>query len=164
MLEKATHLCTPAPVAPESFLLRTHHPRDHIATRNMAEKFAGTWKLAESENFDDYLKAMGVGFAARQVVSRAKPTIVISVGAGGAMTIKTPRNEVTFKLGEEFEETTPNDKKTKNVISLDNGKLLQKQKWDDKEACIEREVVGHKLITKLKTGGVEAVRTFVKEA
>lgn len=59
MLEKATHLCTPAPVAPESFLLRTHHPRDHIAARNMAEKFAGTWKLAESENFDDYLKAMG---------------------------------------------------------------------------------------------------------
>lgn len=31
----------------------THH------TANMVEKFVGTWKMISSENFDDYMKAIG---------------------------------------------------------------------------------------------------------
>lgn len=28
-------------------------------TANMVEKFVGTWKMISSENFDDYMKAIG---------------------------------------------------------------------------------------------------------
>lgn len=28
-------------------------------TANMVEKFIGTWKMVSSENFDDYMKAIG---------------------------------------------------------------------------------------------------------
>ncbi|KAL2080460.1 hypothetical protein ACEWY4_024253 [Coilia grayii] len=72
--------------------------------------------------------------------------------------------EVKFKLDEEFDVTTSDDRKTKNVVSLDNGRLVQRQQWDDKETTIEREVVGDKLIVKCKMADVVAVRTYVKEA
>lgn len=29
-------------------------------TANMVEKFVGTWKMVASENFDDYMKAIGM--------------------------------------------------------------------------------------------------------
>ena len=33
-----------------------------------------------------------------------------------------------------------------NVVSLDNGRLVQRQTWDGKETTIEREVVDNKFI------------------
>lgn len=36
-------------------LLRVNTPE----TANMVEKFVGTWKMISSENFDDYMKAIG---------------------------------------------------------------------------------------------------------
>ncbi|TWW54736.1 Fatty acid-binding protein, brain [Takifugu flavidus] len=44
----------------------------------MVDAFCATWKLVESENFDDYMKALGVGFATRQVGNVTKPTVIIS--------------------------------------------------------------------------------------
>ncbi|XP_063041461.1 fatty acid-binding protein, heart-like isoform X2 [Engraulis encrasicolus] len=129
------------------------------------EKFAGSWKCVESENFDEFLKAVGVGFAIRQVVSRLKPTLTITLGGDGTVNIKLPQSDMTFKLGEEFEHTSADKRTTKNVITLNNGKLHHSQKWEDKEIIVEREVTGDRLVTTMKTWtGVEAVRTFVKES
>ncbi|XP_012671852.1 fatty acid-binding protein, adipocyte-like [Clupea harengus] len=134
----------------------------------MAEKFVGTWKMVESENFDDYLKALGVGFALRQVAGRAKPSLIISVDGDGTVTLKSQstfkNTEIKFKINEEFDETTGDDRKTKNVVSLDNGRLVQRQTWDGKETTIEREVVDNKFIAKCRMGDVVAVRTYVREA
>lgn len=49
-------------------------------------------------------------------------------------------------------------------MTIENGKLVQKQTWDGKESTIEREVSDGKLIAKCKMGDVVAVRTYVKEA
>ncbi|XP_063041459.1 fatty acid-binding protein, heart-like [Engraulis encrasicolus] len=134
----------------------------------MAEAFVGTWKMVESEHFDDYLKALGVGFALRQVAGRAKPNLIVSVEENGTITMKTQstfkNTEVQFKINQEYDETTADDRKTKNVMSLEGGKLVQKQKWDGKETTIEREVMGDKLVAKCKMGDVVSVRTYVKEA
>lgn len=87
-------------------------------------------------------------------------------------TFKT--TEVKFKLNEAFEETTADDRKTtvsnsafltgylgnvspwtgvrvcplcvQTTVSLENGKLVQKQTWDGKETTLEREVTDGKLI------------------
>ncbi|XP_062385911.1 myelin P2 protein-like [Sardina pilchardus] len=133
----------------------------------MAEKFVGSWKMVESENFDEYLKALGVGFALRQVASRAKPSLTITMDTDGSITMRTQstfkNTEVKFKLNEEFDETTGDDRKTKNVMTVENGVLVQRQTWDGKETTIEREVGDGKLTAKCKMGGVVAVRTYVKE-
>ncbi|KAM9824152.1 fatty acid binding protein 4a [Neosynchiropus ocellatus] len=134
----------------------------------MVDKFVGTWKLQSSENFDDYMKAIGVGFAIRQVGNRTKPNLIVSVDEQGKVSLKNQSTfkttEIKFKLNEPFEETTADDRKTTTVISLDNGKLVQKQSWDGKETSIEREVTDGKLIAKCIMGEVVAVRTYVKDA
>nr|KAF6378026.1 fatty acid binding protein 3 [Myotis myotis] len=64
----------------------------------MADAFAGTWKLVDSKNFDDYMKSIGVGFATRQVASMTKPTTIIEIN-GDTITLKT---QSTFKMTAEL--------------------------------------------------------------
>ncbi|XP_028841131.1 fatty acid binding protein 4b [Denticeps clupeoides] len=134
----------------------------------MAEQFVGTWKITSSENFDEYMKAIGVGFATRQVGNVAKPTLIISVDAQGLITMKSQstfkNTEISFKLNEEFEELTADERKTKTIVTLEDGKLLQKQTWDGKETTIERVLENGKLIAKCVMSDVVAVRTYEKEA
>ncbi|CDQ86302.1 myelin P2 protein-like [Oncorhynchus nerka] len=135
----------------------------------MVDKFVGTWKMISSDNFDDYMKALGVGFATRQVGNRTKPSLIINMDDQGMICVKSQSTfktvEIKFKLNEPFEETTADDRKTMTVFTLENGNLVQKQNWDGKETIIEREVTGDgKLIAKCVMGDVVAVRTYVKEA
>ncbi|XP_006009740.1 myelin P2 protein-like [Latimeria chalumnae] len=132
----------------------------------MVDQFVGTWKLETSDNFDDYMKALGVGFATRTLGSVTKPSVVVSVD-GDRITIKTESTvkttSVTFKLGEEFDETTADDRKTKTVFNLENGKLIQVQKWDGKETIIGRELKDGKMITVCTMGDVVCTRTYMKQ-
>uniref|UniRef100_A0A674IGV0 Fatty acid-binding protein, adipocyte-like n=1 Tax=Terrapene triunguis TaxID=2587831 RepID=A0A674IGV0_9SAUR len=115
----------------------------------MCEPFLGSWKLISSENFESYMKELGVGFATRKLGSLAKPSVVISTN-DDIITIKTEstfkNTEISFKLGEEFEETTADDRKTKSIITLDNGALIHVQKWDGKETTIKRKLVDRGLL------------------
>ncbi|CAB1320632.1 unnamed protein product [Coregonus sp. 'balchen'] len=134
----------------------------------MVDKFVGTWKMISSENFDDYMKALGVGFATRQVGNRTKPSLIINMDDQGMICLKSQSTfktvEIKFNLNESFEETTADDRKTMTVFTLENCKLVQKQNWDGKETTIEREVTGDgKLIAKCMMGDVIAVRTYMKE-
>nr|XP_061808980.1 fatty acid binding protein 4a isoform X2 [Nerophis lumbriciformis] len=89
----------------------------------MVEKFVGTWKMVSSENFDDYMKAIGVGFAIRQVGNRTKPNLIVTVDDQGTVCMKTQStfktSEIKFKLNEPFEETTADDRKTRRCIMGD---------------------------------------------
>uniref|UniRef100_A0A8C8TBP4 Fatty acid binding protein 9, testis n=1 Tax=Peromyscus maniculatus bairdii TaxID=230844 RepID=A0A8C8TBP4_PERMB len=91
----------------------------------MIEPFLGTWKLVSSENFEDYMKELGVDFAARNAAGLVKPSVSISLN-GEKVTIQTESSfkntEISFKLGEEFDETTADSRKVKectmnNVVS-----------------------------------------------
>lgn len=57
-----------------------------------------------------------MGFATRKVGGMTKPTSIISV-EGDLVTLKTQSTfknmEISFKLGEEFDETTADDRKVK---------------------------------------------------
>ncbi|KAI3358048.1 hypothetical protein L3Q82_003066 [Scortum barcoo] len=114
----------------------------------MAEAFVGTWNLKSSDKFDEYMKELGVGFATRKVAGITKPTTIISVD-GDVVTVKTQstmkNTELSFKLGEEFDETTADDRKTKSVVTIEDGKLVHVQKWDGKETSLVREVNGNNL-------------------
>ncbi|XP_076006150.1 fatty acid-binding protein, heart-like [Genypterus blacodes] len=134
----------------------------------MVENFVGSWKMVSSEKFDDYLKAVGVGFAIRQMAGRATPKMIFSVDDDGCICLKTEstfkRHQVKFKLGETFHETTPDGRKTSNVVNMEGDKLVHKQSWDGKEAIIERAITDGKMVVKLTMGDVVSVRTFAKEA
>ncbi|AWP21727.1 Muscle fatty acid binding protein isoform 2 [Scophthalmus maximus] len=131
----------------------------------MAGAFVGTWNLKESEKFDDYMKALGVGFATRQLAGLTKPTTIIEVD-GDTVTVKTQstmkNTELSFKLEEEFDETTADDRKVKSIVKIEDGKLVHTQKWDGKETSLVREVNGNALILTLKIGDLVCTRRYEK--
>ncbi|XP_032566018.1 fatty acid-binding protein, heart [Chiroxiphia lanceolata] len=131
----------------------------------MVEAFAGTWKLVETNNFDEYMKALGVSFATRQMAGLTKPTTIIEVN-GDKVTVKTQstfkNTEINFKLDEEFDETTADDRHVKSVVKLDGGKLVHVQKWDGKETSLVRELKDGKLTLTLTMGNVVCTRTYEK--
>uniref|UniRef100_A0A1A8MDP2 Cellular retinoic acid-binding protein 1 n=1 Tax=Nothobranchius pienaari TaxID=704102 RepID=A0A1A8MDP2_9TELE len=134
----------------------------------MVEQFVGTWALVSSDNFDEYMKAVGMSFATRQMGNLAKPKLVISLAADGVITMKAESTlktaEVQFKLNEEVDETTADGRKAKSIFTLENGKLMQKQSWDGKMTTLEREIQDGKLTAKCVMDDVVAVRTYEKAA
>ncbi|XP_044023188.1 fatty acid binding protein 7, brain, a [Siniperca chuatsi] len=131
----------------------------------MVDAFCATWKLVDSQNFDEYMKALGVGFATRQVGNVTKPTVVISQDGDKVVvkTLSTFRNtEISSKLGEEFDETTADDRHVKSTFTMEGDKLVQVQKWDGKETKFVREIKDGKLVATLTFEGVQAVRTYEK--
>uniref|UniRef100_A0A1A8JDS8 Cellular retinoic acid-binding protein 1 n=1 Tax=Nothobranchius kuhntae TaxID=321403 RepID=A0A1A8JDS8_NOTKU len=131
----------------------------------MVDAFCATWKLVDSENFDEYMKALGVGFATRQVGNVTKPTVIISQ-EGDKVVIRTQstfkNTEIAFKLGEEFDEATADDRNCKSTVTLEEDKLVHVQKWDGKETKFVREIKDGKLVMNLTFEDIHAVRTYEK--
>ncbi|NWQ65794.1 FABPH protein, partial [Neopipo cinnamomea] len=131
----------------------------------MVDAFVGTWKLVETNNFDEYMKALGVSFATRQMAGLLKPTTIIEVD-GDKITVKTQstfkNTEISFKLNEEFDETTADDRHVKSLVKLDGGKLIHVQKWDGKETSLVRELKDGKLTLTLTIGNVVCTRIYEK--
>ncbi|XP_049637997.1 fatty acid-binding protein 9-like [Suncus etruscus] len=131
----------------------------------MIEHFLGTWKLVSSENFEEYMKELGVSAAIRSMAGLAKPSIVISVD-GDTVTFKQESSfkntEISFKLGEEFDETTADNRKVKSIVTLDNGSMIQVQKWLGKETTIKRKIVDGKLVVECIMNNVVSTRVYQK--
>lgn len=99
------------------------------------------YKLASSENFDEVMKALGVGLVVRKMGNAVSPVIELTQN-GDEYTLTSQstfkNTSITFKLGEEFEEETPDGRTVKTVITQDGNKLVQVQKGQ-KETTIIRE-------------------------
>ncbi|XP_004697792.2 fatty acid-binding protein 12 [Echinops telfairi] len=129
----------------------------------MVEQLQGTWKSTSCEHFEDYMKELGIGRVSRRLGCLAKPTVTISTN-GDIITIKTKsiftNNEISFKLGEAFEEATPDGHKTKSTITLDNDSLMQTQDWNGKEITITRKLVDGKMVVDSAVNNVTCTRTY----
>ncbi|XP_040287962.1 myelin P2 protein-like [Bufo bufo] len=131
----------------------------------MVDQFVGTWRLRDSQGFDEYMQCLEVGFATRKAGAMAKPNVVISKN-GDEICLKTESSmkttEMKFKLGEEFDETTADGRKTKTIITCDGGVLTQVQKWEGKETTIKREIKEGQLVVTCSMGDVKCVRVYDK--
>ncbi|XP_074843132.1 myelin P2 protein [Carettochelys insculpta] len=129
----------------------------------MCNRFVGTWKLVSSEKFDDYMKELGVGLATRKLGGLAKPNVIISM-KGDVITIRTEsafkNTEISFKLGQVFDETTADDRKTKSVVTLEKGALVHVQKWNGKETTIKRKLVDGKMVVECDMKGIVCTRIY----
>ncbi|XP_078504584.1 fatty acid-binding protein, brain-like [Lissotriton helveticus] len=132
----------------------------------MVDAFIGTWKLVNTANFNEYMEVLGVPFATRQVGNMTKPSQIISK-IGDKVKIRTESTfkitEIIFRLGEEFNETTIDDRKCKTIIKMDGGKLVHTQKWDGKETTLVREIKDAHMVMTLTFENVTAVRRYEKE-
>ncbi|CAF1493327.1 unnamed protein product, partial [Rotaria sordida] len=80
------------------------------STASAIEKLKGTWDYVDGENFDEYLKEMGISWVVRQAAKAVKAEkMIISVNDNGRWTLKsesTLKNTTyEFTSGIEFNET-----------------------------------------------------------
>ncbi|KAI8046519.1 fatty acid-binding protein, muscle [Drosophila gunungcola] len=120
------------------------------------------FKLDKSENFDEYMKELGVGLVTRKMGNSLSPTVEVTLD-GDTYTLTTTStfktSAISFKLGQEFDEETLDGRNVKSIITLDGNKLTQEQKGD-KPTTIVREFNDGELITTLTIGNVKCVRVY----
>ena len=135
---------------------------------NDSNRLLGRWELESSENFEEYMVAIGVEEAMRKVALNLKQTNVISRD-GDVWTIRmesTVRNtELKFTEGVEFDEDRLDGKKLKSTVTSEGpSKLVQVEKdvtTGTVLSTITREVNDKdELVTLLKSGDVTCTRVY----
>uniref|UniRef100_A0AC34Q822 Cytosolic fatty-acid binding proteins domain-containing protein n=1 Tax=Panagrolaimus sp. JU765 TaxID=591449 RepID=A0AC34Q822_9BILA len=132
------------------------------------DAFVGTWNFVESDNFEAYMKQVGVGMVQRKLASSTKPSVVFEkTGDKWKMSVISAIKTIVteFELDKEFEETTADGRKCKSTFSLVDGKLIQEQKaakTGEKDSHFERWIEGDKLIVTGESEGVKYRRVHQK--
>lgn len=131
---------------------------------------AGVWKLTSSENFDELMKALGVGLITRKIGNAQKPTVTIKATGDDweittESTLKT--NKMNFKLGVEQDQETLDGRKVRSTFALDGDKLIQTDRdaKEDKVVCVITREINSKgeLLTTAVAGDIVATRLYVKQ-
>ncbi|MGW5399636.1 lipocalin/fatty-acid binding family protein [Streptomyces sp. NPDC003952] len=127
---------------------------------------AGTYKMTTSTNFEEYLKAIGVGMATRKIIAASEPTVEIEQD-GDNYKMKTTTTfktiDLAFKLGEEFVEDTDDGRKCNTTVSGDGNVLVQVQKFDSVTATITRSFTADGFEARHEAAGIVAQRFFKRD-
>nr|AAL68638.1 cellular retinoic acid/retinol binding protein [Metapenaeus ensis] len=130
-------------------------------------KFEGKFRMESSENFDEFMKALGVGLVMRKMGNAATPTVEITKD-GDTYSLKTvttfKTTEIKFKLGEEFEETTADGRVVKSTVTMDGNKLVHKQTGDkekkEKDSILTREFSDDQMLMECKVDDIVCTRVY----
>ncbi|XP_064074307.1 sodium/calcium exchanger regulatory protein 1-like [Vanessa tameamea] len=92
------------------------------------------YKMISSENFDEFMKAIGVGLITRKAANAVTPTVELRQDGDTfvlvtSSTFKT--TEMKFKPGEEFDEERADGAKVKSVCTFDGSSLKHVQTGSD---------------------------------
>lgn len=141
--------------------------RIEALTFSKMAKFVGKWKLINTENFDEYMKALGVGLVLRKLGNTTKPSIVISQN-GDTFTLEAisavKTTKIVFKFGEEFDEKTADGREVKSVITQEgDNKLVHKQSGDPPSTLTRELQDDNTMLLTLEAKGVVATRTYQRE-
>merc|ERR1712105_108793 len=95
------------------------------------DAFKGKYERTSAENYEELLKILDVNFLLRKAATVSTPEMEVSE-EGGVWTIKTSASlktmELKFKLGEAFDETTPDGREVSAIVNLEGGKIVTVQK------------------------------------
>merc|ERR1711887_177361 len=100
-------------------------------TDNIMEVFKGKFERVSSENYEDLLKALDVSYLLRKAATVSTPIVEITEN-NGVWSIKSSTTlksmELKFKIGVEFEETTPDGREVRAVVQYEGGKIVTVQR------------------------------------
>lgn len=127
----------------------------------------GRYRLESSQNFDAFLKEIGVGFLSRKIAGLTSPYLNIIKEDNGysVMKVDTPAKSIVnrFRLNEIFDEIRMDGKICKSKVEfIPPNKFIQHQ-WDDKlEIKYIREFVDNKINVKSICNNVESLRVYTR--
>ncbi|XP_077337964.1 fatty acid-binding protein, liver [Lithobates pipiens] len=119
--------------------------------------FSGTWNVYSQENYENFLKVVGVPDDIIKVAKDIYPVIEIQQnGNDFVVTLKTPKNSQSnsFTVGQEAEITSAGGKKFKVTVNLEGGKLICKS---DTFSHIQ-EVKGDEMVEQITIGSTTLIR------
>ena len=123
------------------------------------DSFKGKYERFSAEKYEDFLKELGVGFLLRKAATVSTPVMEVSE-EGGVWTIKTSTTlksvELRFKIGEEFDETTPDGREVTAKVTLDGNKFISEQtakKEGQKSTETVREFNGDEVVQTMRIVG-----------
>jgi len=95
------------------------------------ELFKGTYERFANENGEDVLKALNVNWLLRKAANVSTPVMKVTE-ENGVWTINTSTilksMELKFRLGEQFDDTSPDGRQVTSVVTHDDDKLICVQK------------------------------------
>ena len=135
---------------------------------NTFDPLPGRYLMASSENFDDFMKILGVGMIKRKLANSVIPVNEIEIAEDGQYTIRTVTTvrttEINFKLDEPFIEDTIDGRKTQTIPTRTGNFLKLDQKGDkskgEKDSVMTRDLVGDVITMKLIVDNVVCTRIY----
>ena len=128
----------------------------------------GRYLMETSDNFDDFMKALGVGLIKRKLANSVIPINEIEIADNGIYTIRTVTtvrtSEISFKLNEPFTEDTIDGRKTQTVATRVGNFLKLDQKGDksrgEKDSVMTRDLVGNVITMELIVDNITCTRIY----
>jgi len=134
------------------------------------QEFIGKFTVERSENFEDYLKARGIGIVARKlaITVLGKMTKVFTDNGDGSYTLEnlSPKKNMSwrFKLNEQIETEGFDDKMHKITFHIDNGDIIEDHIVDgESEPPVRYKMEGGYMVAHLQAGDVKCQRYFKRQ-
>ena len=96
----------------------------------------GKFQLAQSENFDEFMKTLGVSYLVRTLGAKSTPVVTISKDDNDLFTFKqeslVSTSQINFKIGEQFDEKTADGRQVNicyNCIIITGCRKIAKWSW-----------------------------------
>merc|ERR1711915_423584 len=135
------------------------------ATTTMSE-CTGKYKLATSENFEEFMKALGVGMLTRKLGNKSSPVVTVTE-ENGEYTMKqeslVKTSEIKFKINEEFEEVTADGRKVLSKMTLTAPNVMvheMKGTEGGKDSTCIREFLPEKLTAVCTVDDITTTRVY----
>lgn len=120
------------------------------------------YKLASSENFEEVMQELGVGWITRKLGNAASPVVELTENNGEySFTSKSTfkNTDLRFHIGKEFEEETPDGRTVKSVITQ-KGNVLTHVQSGDKTTTIIRTFTPEEIKMVIKVGDIVSTRIY----
>ncbi|CAG9854310.1 unnamed protein product [Phyllotreta striolata] len=135
---------------------------------SLTELLGKKYKLSTSDNFDEYMKKLGVGFVTRKAGAAVSPVVDLQKNGDEYVlsSVSTFKNVILkFKPGVEFDQETPDGRKVKSTITIDGNTLHEVQKdADGKSTTIDRTFSKDEVKMVLSVNDVTATRVYKAQA
>jgi len=129
----------------------------------MSIQFNKKYKLDRSENFDEFLKELGVNFVVRKMAGSTTSTVELVDEGNNNYSFNTVSSfrssSVKFQPGVEFIESRMDGEEVPCIITFEGNKMIQVQKGS-KPITMVRTFTDDELFLTLKIGDLEAKRWF----
>merc|ERR1712106_750683 len=117
-----------------------------LVVRNNMSECTGKYQLSTSENFEDFMKALGVGLVTRKLGNKSSPVLT-----------------VTEDNGEEFEEVTADGRKVLSKMTLTSPNVMvheMKGTNGGKDSTCIREFLKDKLTAVCTVDDIVTTRVY----